>query len=201
MKGIEKLTSVRLAEILSERGVVPSEAITDALYAQDRAGEPFAQVLIGAGHITEWDLAKIVTESFNLPFLMAGNYQLGDHAKSRLPKEVLFEHMIVPLDVFDDIVCVSMPVMLPFEQVMKIQKAHNCELFPYVGLVSENKRVLTDLHKDYPHWLEQEQKRREAATEKRSKAAASGPAAGAGDWMSIFDAGDQAIQKTIQKRT
>lgn len=201
MKGIEKLTSVRLAEILSERGVVPSEAITDALYAQDRDGEPFAQVLIGAGHITEWDLAKIVTETFNLPFLMAGNYQLGDQAKTRLPKEVLFEHMIVPLDVFDDVVCVSMPVMLPFEQVMKIQKAHNCELFPYVGLVSENKRVLSDLHKDYPQWLEQEQKRREAASEKREKAAGA-PNAGAGgsDWMSIFDAGDQAIQKTIHKQ-
>ena len=73
VKGIEKITSVRLAEILTERGVVSSEVITDALYAQDKDREPFAQVLINGGHITEWDLAKIVTENFNLPFLMAAN--------------------------------------------------------------------------------------------------------------------------------
>src|SRR5690606_9858506 len=78
VKGIEKVTSVRLAEILSERSVVPSEVITDALYAQDRHGEPFVQVLVGGGHITEWDLAKIVTEHFSLPFLMAGNYQIAE---------------------------------------------------------------------------------------------------------------------------
>ena len=62
VKGIEKLTSVRLAEILTERSAVSSEVITDALYAQDRLGESFVQVLVSGGHITEWDLAKIVTE-------------------------------------------------------------------------------------------------------------------------------------------
>ena len=195
VKGIEKLTSVRLAEILSERGVVPSEAITDALYAQDRAGEPFAQVLIGAGHITEWDLAKIVTEHFSLPFLMAGNYAISDVAKARLPKPVLFKNTLVPLDVFDDIVCVAMPVMLTFDEISRIQKENQCELFPYVGLVSENKKVLTDIFKDYPQWVEQEQKRREDEAKKRQGGGKSG-----GDWMSIFDAGDQAIQQNMKKK-
>lgn len=195
MKGIEKITSVRLAEILSERSVVPSEVITDALYAQDRHGEPFVQVLVGGGHITEWDLAKIVTECFSLPFLMAGNYHIEEAAKNRLPKEVLFEHTMVPLDVFDDIVCVAMPVMTTFEQIAKIQKEHKCDLFPYVGLISENKKVLTDLHKDYPQWVEQEQKRREEVAKKRTQTKSDG-----GDWMSIFDAGDQAIQQGMQKK-
>ena len=147
MKGIEKLTSVRLAEILSERDLVPAEAITDALYAQERNNDTFSNVLISGGHITEWDLAKIVTESFNLPFMMAGNYQLSDEAKAKLPKDVLFEHMLVPLDVFGDVLCVSMPVMLSYDEIGKIQKEHGCELFPYVGLVSENKRILGEIHK------------------------------------------------------
>ena len=103
MKGVEKITAVRLAEILTERGAVPSEVVTDALYSQDKSGEPFVQVLVGSGHITEWDLAKLVTENFNLPFLMASHYQIVEAAKSRFPKEVLFRHTMVPLDVFDDI--------------------------------------------------------------------------------------------------
>lgn len=192
MKGIEKITSVRLAEILTERSTVPSEVITDALYSQDQSGEPFAQVLVGAGHLTEWDLAKLVTEHFNLPFLMAGNYQISEDAKQRLPKETLFEHTIVPLDAFGDIVTVAMPVMLSFEAIAKIQKDHDCDLFPYVGLISENKKVLADLYKDYPEWLEGAAKRRDQAASARANQAV--PTSD-NDWMSIFDAGDEAIQQ------
>lgn len=192
MKGIEKITSVRLAEILTERDVVSSEVITDALYSQDKNGEPFVQVLVGGGHITEWDLAKIVTENFNLPFLMAGNYQISDEAKERLPKETLFKYSIVPLDVFGDIVTVAMPVMLSFEDISKIQKEHNCDLFPYVGLISENQKVLTDMFKEYPDWVKADQARREEEAMKRKAA----PKQESGDWMSIFDAGDEAIQQS-----
>ncbi|MFK7739506.1 MAG: hypothetical protein AB8H80_04215 [Planctomycetota bacterium] len=195
MKGIEKITSVRLAEILSERDAVSSEVITDALYSQDKNGEPFVKVLVDGGHITEWDLAKIVTENFNLPFLMAGNYQIGEEAQNRFKKETLFEHGIVPLDAFCDIVTVAMPVMLSFEVICKIQKEYNCELFPYVGLISENKKVLGDMHKDYHAWLDSEAKRREEAASKRKAQ----PKKSEGDWMSIFDAGDEAIQ--AQKKT
>lgn len=192
MKGVEKITAVRLAEILTERATVSSEVITDALYAQDKNGEPFVQVLVNGGHITEWDLAKLVTENFNLPFLMASNYQISDAAKQRFAKEVLFEHTMVPLDVFDDIVCVAMPVMLTFEAMNKIQKEQKCTLFPYVGLVSENKKVLGDLFKDYPEWAATEQKRREEAAKAFGNKQS-------GDWMSIFDAGEEAIQATIKK--
>jgi len=198
VKGIEKITSVRLAEILTERAVVSSEVITDALYSQDKHGEPFVQILVSGGHITEWDLAKLVTEHFSLPFLMASNYQISEAAKARLPKEVLFKHTIVPLDVFDDIVCVAMPVMLAYDDIVKIQKDHQCDLYPYVGLITENKKVLTDIHKDYPQWVEAETKRREDDAKKRAAGGGSGGKA-SGDWMSIFDAGDQAIQSNKKK--
>ncbi len=192
VKGIEKITSVRLAEILTERDVVSSEVITDALYSQDKNGEPFVQVLVNGGHITEWDLAKIVTENFNLPFLMASTYSISEEAKERFPKETLFKYSMVPLDTFGDIVTVAMPVMLSFEDISKIQKEHHCDLFLYVGLITENQKVLTDLYKDYPQWLKKDQQRRVEEATKRKSA----PKKEAGDWMSIFDAGDEAIQQS-----
>lgn len=192
MKGIEKITSVRLAEILTERGVVTSEIITDALYSQDKNGDPFVQILVNGGHITEWDLAKVITENFNLPFLMAGNYTISEAAKARFPKETLFKYTMVPLDTFGDIVTVAMPVMLSFEDISKIQKEHSCDLFPYVGLISENKKVLGDLYKDYGAWVKTDQARREAENLRRKAV----PKNNADDWMSIFDAGDEAIQQS-----
>jgi len=196
VKGIEKITSVRLAEILTERAIMTSEVISDALCAQDRHGESFVQVLISGGHITEWDLAKIVCENFNLPFLLASHYQISDEAKARFPKELLWKHLMVPLDVLDDIVCVSMPVMLTFEEMNKIQREQKCELFPYVGLISENKKTLTEMDKSFTQWMEQGQQRREEDAKRRAQS----PPTKGGDWMSIFDAGDQATKDVPKKK-
>ena len=74
---------MRLAEVLTQKGIVPVESITDALYVQDRRGESFVDVMIDSGHIAEWDLARVVVESFQLPFLLAGSYQISDEAKAR----------------------------------------------------------------------------------------------------------------------
>ena len=52
MKGLDKLTSVRLAEVMTQKGSVPSEVITDALYAQDKQGDSFVQILVAGGQIT-----------------------------------------------------------------------------------------------------------------------------------------------------
>jgi hypothetical protein len=190
VKGLEKLTCVRLAEVISQKNVVAAEIITDALYAQDKHGDPFVQSLVGGGHVTEWDLAKLVAENFQLPFLMASSYAISDEAKKRLPEKILFEHMLVPLDVFDDVVCVVMPILTPYDVLGKIQRDLRVEVFPYVGLISENKKVLSDMFATFKQWFEQDQKRREQLATKRASTKGQQQK---GDWMSIFDAGDQAI--------
>jgi len=195
VKGLEKLTPIRLAEVLTQKGAIATEAITDALYAQDKLGEPFAQILVDNGHITEWDLAKIVAEAFQLPFLMPSNYDIDDDAKKKLPKDILFRHQLVPVDVFDSVVVVAMPILTPYEVMSKIQRANEVELFPYVGLASENKKVLTVLFDDYSAWLIEENKRREEANAAPDDEG--GP--DGGDWTNIFDAGDEAIQQSLKK--
>ena len=193
MKGLEKLTCVRLAEVITQKNAITTEVITDALYSQDKFGEPFVQTLVTGGHITEWDLAKLVAENFQLPFLMASNYSISEEAGKRIPKELLFEHLMVPLDVFDDVVCIVMPILVPYDVLAKLQREAKCDVFPYVGLISENKKVLGDMFKDFKVWSDTEHKRREKMATARAKAGKSGKQGGT-DWMSIFDAGDQAIQ-------
>ena len=187
VKGLEKLTSIRLAEVLSHKNVVAADAITDALYAQDQHGEPFVDVLVSSGRITEWDLAKVVVEHFQVPFIMAGNYDIGAAARDRLPETVLFQSLVVPLDVFGDAVSLVMPILTPFEALDSIQREFNCDVFPYVGLISENKKVMKDLFPKFQAWQTQqeqqrEQRRRTAPQEQRS------------DWMNIFDNADEAIR-------
>lgn len=189
MKGIEKLTSVRLAEVLSQKNTIPTDAITEALYTQDQFGEPFVDVLVSSDHITEWDLARVMVEHFQLPFVMASNYEIDADVQKRIPREVLFKHMIVPLDAFDDALTLVMPILTPFEILNKIQNNLSCEVFPYVGLISENKKVLSELYPDFKDWLAKDKVKREQRRQQ--------PREQHSDWMNIFDDADAAVRDSL----
>lgn len=203
VKGLDKLTSIRLAEVLTQKGVVAAETITDALYIQDKYGEPFVDVLVGAGHIAEWDLARAVTESFQLPFILAGNLELSDDAKKRIPEEELFKHSLVPIGLFGNILTVSMPVLLTADVFQTLQTQHKVEIFPYVGLISENTKVLGDEFGNYKSWRAEWQKKKErmAAEVKKQEAArqASPQEEGDDSWADLFDSADAAVKDSLDK--
>lgn len=193
MKGLEKLRAIRLAEILSQKGLVETNAITDALYAQDQFGEPFVEALVSSGQISEWDLAKLVVEHFQLPFIMASSYEISPEVKNTFPPEICFRETIVPMDATGDVIVVSMPILTPFETLDKIQRKYKCELYPYVGLMSENKKVLTDVFADYKSWLAAQ----EAARAKRAAKTQAPAKSGGGDWMNMFDTADKAVRTAL----
>ena len=198
MKGLEKLTSIRLAEVLTHKGVVPTDVITDALYTQDRHGESFVDLLVSGGNITEWDLSKMVVENFQLPFIMAGNYEISESARDAIPKEILFENLLVPMDKLGDIMTVIMPILTPYEVLSKIQKDVGVELFPYAGLITENKRVLGEMFADFAAWQQKHQAELEAKVREGSDSTS-----GSGDdsdWGNIFDAGDAMVHDSIDKK-
>lgn len=199
VKGLQKLTSIRLAEVLTQKGVIPADTITDALYVQDKHGEPFVDNLIGSGHISEWDLARVVVENFQLPFILAGNYEISQQARDRLPKEILFETLMVPLDVFGEVLTVAMPILTPYQDLQQIQKDTGALIFPYVGLVSENKKVLSDMFEDFTEWFQKSAEEKAAMAQKRTQEGESG-GQGEGDWMNIFDTGDKAVKSSLGGR-
>ncbi len=190
MKGLEKLTPIRLAEVLSQKALVSGEAIADALYANDKYREPFTEILVSGGHITEWDLAKVVVEHFQLPFIMSGSYEVPDEVRDRLPKEVLFANLMVPLDVFHDVMIVAMPILTPFDTFKTIQTDHKTLIYPYVGLPSENKTVLGTMFPDFREWATNNQKELEARRKRKQKRSGGGD----DDWMSLFDSADAAVR-------
>jgi len=194
VKGLEKLTSIRLAEVLSQKGTIPTEKITDALYAQDKHGEQISETLVTAGHITEWDLAKVVVESFQLPFLMASNFDISKEALTKLGEETIFEHLLLPLDLYGNLVTVVMPIMIPYETLDKLQRKLDIEFFPYVGLITENKRLISELFPSFKEWCE----RKATAREKVRVTTKAAPANGG--WANIFDAADAAVRSGMNPK-
>ena len=195
VKGLEKLTPIRLAEVLTQKGLIEPDAIADALYSHDRYREPFTDILIAAGHITEWDLAKIVVEHFQLPFIMSGSYDVADAVKTKLPTETLFYNLLVPLDVFDTTMLVAMPILVPFEVLQTIQRENKIILYPYVALPSENRTVLGEMYPDFKDWYTKSQ----IEIEGRRKVKAPKTGENQDDWTQLFDSADAAVRGNLKK--
>lgn len=194
VKGLEKLTPIRLAEVLSQKGLVNGEVIADALYANDKYRESFTEILISGGHITEWDLAKSVVEHFQLPFVMSSSHEVPQEVRSRLPKDLLFANLLVPLDLFHDVMTLVMPIFTPYDTIKAIQTEHQVHIYPYVGLPSENKTVLGEMFPDYREWCAQQQRELDARRKRKQKRSD-----GDDDWMSLFDSADAAVRGNLPK--
>ncbi|MEZ5987714.1 MAG: hypothetical protein R3F30_01020 [Planctomycetota bacterium] len=186
MKGLERITSVRLAEALAQANLVPNEVISEALYKQDNTGIPFVEILVDQGTITEWDLAKIVVQHYQLPFLSPRSVQPNPEAVKCLTEEFLFENRIVPIDVFGDVLTVAMPILVPFKVLEQACQLSGKKVFPAVGLFSEN---LTCLYELFPHRSkEEDENRKKRLLKKENKESA---------WENIFDLGDQEVLKGL----
>ncbi len=62
MKGLERITNLRLAEVLTQNGLLTREEMGEAISLHESSGERFVSVLVNTGFVTEWDLAKVVAE-------------------------------------------------------------------------------------------------------------------------------------------
>ena len=183
MKGLDRITNLRLAEILSQNGILSREEMGDAIAAQESSMESFVSVLISAGYLTEWELARLVAEYFQLPFLQGERYEIQKDVVSLLEEDFLFNHMVLPLDKFGKVLTVVMPIMVPGEILEKIQIDKGFDVFPIVGLYSENKKKLYELYPDHP---KEEVKTKKSIKEEFGKA-----------WETIFDLGDEAVKKDL----
>ncbi len=183
MRGLERITTVRLAEVISESGLVPTEQITEALYQQDATGITFVEHLIETGAASEWDCARQVVNHFQLPFLTAGNVEIDEEAVKCLPEDFLFEHNLLPFARIGQVLNLMMPVFTPHKVLAEAAERSGLEVFPFVGLGSENRKHLFQLFPDHPK--ERPVKKAKAKKDEDSS------------WESIFDLGDQMVHKEL----
>ncbi|MFQ5506658.1 MAG: hypothetical protein ACE5F1_17960 [Planctomycetota bacterium] len=183
MKGLERISSVRLAEILSQSDLLPNDQISEALYEQDSTGISFVEVLIENGEIAEWEIAKVVVKHFQLPYLDVEHFDINPNAVKCLPEDFLLESRILPLDLQGSVLTVAMPVMTPFKILSQAQSLCAKDIFPVVGLATANLQMLLKI---FPNRAKSSAARKRVRKQDASNA-----------WENIFDLGDEQVLKDL----
>ena len=117
MKHNQRLEYARLAEVLSERGLVEPMALAEAMQFSGRGNLPFPEALVSANLVSDWERSRVVCELYNLPFLTVDVVTPDEKAREGVDAQFLIENGIVPLSRHGQVLTVCMPAMVPAEVI------------------------------------------------------------------------------------
>lgn len=169
MKYTQRLDYGRLAEVLHERGLAGLDAIRELLQLSHDGGMPFCEALVTSNLVSDWDLSKVVCETFQLPFLPVDLITPNPAALEEINVADFQKHQLVPLDIFGQVLTVAMPALVPAEVLAHIAAMSDFEVLPVVGTVESNRR-----------WISEHM-------------AVAAPPAREGGWESMFDEADASV--------
>jgi hypothetical protein len=186
LKNNQRLDYARLAEVLAERGMCEPQALREALQFSGRGHAPFAEALVNANLVSDWELSRIVCELYNLAFLPIEFVEPDPSARKGMNIQFLIENGIVPISRFGQALTVVMPAMVPAEVLGLLAAETDLYILPVVGTVQTNRRwIETNLHAQLAAAL--------------PTPTAEEVAHGAGEWGSIFDQADAAVLLNLKQ--
>lgn len=138
MKQYERIKRRRLGEILLDEGYLTREQLDFALAQQNSGrGEPLGRILVAQGILTERALARAMVNQLQLPYLSTANYHFSKEIVGLIPTDLCFKHEFVPLDRISNCLCVLTAGLMPPEVVETVKQITGCEIFFYIGTLSE----------------------------------------------------------------
>lgn len=186
MKPSQRLDCARLAEVLAERALCEPQALREALQLSQRGHAPFAEALVNAGLVQDWELSRLVCELYGLPFLPVDICEADKRARDGIDATFLLEHGLVPVGRFGNVLTLAMPGMVPAEVLGMLAAQTDLHIQPIVGTVRTNRR-----------WLEQHLSAELDAA--LPKPEAHEVAQATNEWGSLFDQADAAVLLDLSK--
>ena len=171
LKNAQRLDDARLAEILNERGMADLDGLREMLQTSNDGGMTFCESVVSAGLVSDWDLSRVVSELFQLPFLPVDLCKPDPELWEELESPLMHQNALVPLRRFGQLLTVAMPGLVAADVLGMLAAETDLLLLPVVGTVETNRR-----------WLETNATR---------------PEGGGGDWGSLFDEGDAAVRASL----
>jgi len=174
-----KLDYRRLADHLTDKGLVDRETIQHVVQQCTATGSLLPEILVSEGLVSDWELSRVCTELFHIPYLPVECYPPSAGAREGLDIEYLRQYGLVPLDRFGNLVTVSMPGIVPSEVIDGLSADGELRIIPIIGSVAGNRR-----------WIEQNLPSTMSATLEAFSAALPEEET---SWSDLFDDADQAV--------
>jgi len=183
----ERIKSKRLGDVLVDEDLATEEAVIAALHEHQRTGALLSDILMEARAITEWDLARIVVDQYQMPYIDLSSYTLHKDLIAKFPPQLLSRARVVPLERFGQLVAFACQEVPEADAVKELSKNAPGGVYLYAASARDIREVLHQHAPVTPDELDVESVASEGApiplnmNEDQS-------------WQNLFDAADEAIQ-------
>lgn len=100
MDRYERFYRRSLRDVLVSQGVLTAEAADDLAESAYEASETFGHAVVDAGHLSSWELAKVVASHYQMPVLPLHGYDYDTSALDGVSAATLFQYQVLPVGRF-----------------------------------------------------------------------------------------------------
>lgn len=138
------LSESRLARSLVERNLVTGDALEQLFQQCSSSGTLLTEALIDAGLISDWELSRVASEAFNLPFLPVDVHPPTERALEGLQPEFLKRWCLVPLTRNQELLTVAIPAAISPQAFEELARMAQGEIAIVIGSVLSNRAWLRE---------------------------------------------------------
>jgi len=133
-----------LRDVLIAQGALSAELADELVSSAREENEPLGAVVVDAGHMTAWDLAKAIITHYQMPYLPLQGFQYDEELADGLPTATLYQHNILPVGRFGKVCSFAVVEPPSRDCINELQEACGNNLFFFVSEVQEVQRLLND---------------------------------------------------------
>jgi len=141
--------SLRLGEMMVERGVITRENLETALEQQRERGKQIGQILIDLGYATETDVLNCLALQAGVPYLPLALYEVQPELAAFLPEAFARKHRLVPVDAIASTVLITIAAPLSAQAKTELESLLGERKANYY--ISEQSEIEKKLDELYPH--------------------------------------------------
>jgi len=189
MTHYDRLRRKKLGDLLVDEDVATKEAVIAALHEHHQTGTPLGEILIQGDDLTEYDLAKVMVEQYQLPFLDLSHHTYPRELIAKFPARLLHNARMLPLGQFGDAVCFAVPEFPPAKAIGELKKYGAERFYLYAAMAAEIRYALNE----HVPLEDDELASDPAAAAKLGAPVADAKMAEDGAWKELFDTANESI--------
>ncbi len=134
--------SLRIGELLVQKGIITPEQLEEALKLQKQSGERLGRILIEKGWLTEDQLADVLSEKFNIPRVRVDSYTLDPSIVNTIPVELARRYKVIPLFRVEDTLTVAMADPLDIFAIDALRQATGLRIQEVIATESDIEKAI-----------------------------------------------------------
>ena len=137
--------SLKLGEILLEKGVINHDQIMEILSIQKESGQKFGEIVVDRGYASDEEVAESLAQIYRLPFIKLSELEIPADVYAVVHVDMLKKFHVVPIRKDEDTLTLATNDPLNVTALQEVQYSTGLQVHPALASLRDIKEKLAGL--------------------------------------------------------